>query len=60
MVYECVHMFWETSAEESTLIFYENGRQIHSVTVTDDWYRLMDSAEWLEGVSDMTNIQVEV
>ena len=53
-------MFWETSAEESTLIFYENGRQIHSVTVTDDWYRLMIGAEWLEGVSDMTNIQVEV
>ena len=60
IVYGCVHLLWETVEDESTLIFYEREREIYNVTVADDSYRLTVDAEWLKGVSDKTNLRVEV
>ena len=59
-MYGCVHLLWETVADESTLIFYEREREIYNVTVADDSYRLTVDAEWLKGVSDKTDLRVEV
>ena len=52
---------WDTTAEESTLVFYEKEREVYNVTVAGvNFYRLQTDAEWLKGLDDKTGITVEV
>ena len=60
-LYRCIHIWWKTAREESKLIFYEEEREIYNVTVRGvNYYRLQTDSEWLKGVSDKSDITVEV
>lgn len=61
LLYGCIHIWWKTVSEESKLIFYEEEREIYNVTVRGvNYYRFKTDSEWLKGVSDKSDITVEV
>ena len=57
-----VHITWDTNVdvEEVTLQFIHKEKEIHSVKVTKDYYKLDMSAKWLENITKNDNITLKV
>ena len=53
-------ILWDTTSEESTVLFYDKDQEIYRVTVSDDSYQLELDSDWLKGIDDQQEITVQV
>ena len=61
LIIGCVHIGWDTTAEEVTLEFSDgDGKEIEAVTLTTDYFQLPFDADWLKGVDGDDKITATV